>query len=295
MKRQRLRRWVTAISLAAIGAMWIGCATPSPYGIDQIDGNLPEEDTILTEPRVNPDDEMPVEPTEPPDQLTQIQTAVETIQGDIEDLQARQQALRMDVANLGTRVEDVENNLDAMARSYSTRFDNFDAEIQRIREGMNSRSAMTPMPNVESNVNPGTPRDFEAEVAVAVDEWRQAWQQKNLNGYLAHYAPDAQVTRISLANGGTLRPHKLSRAQLSQRMTALNKMHGRMEVEVKGFRVEKDPNTANMVATFQQEFSAWTRPNDLKPVYTDKGVKTLVFKNVSNRWQIVREDWVPIQ
>jgi hypothetical protein len=65
-----------------------------------------------------------------------------------------------------------------------------------------------------------------------------------------------------------------------------------MEVLIFEFRVAPDGN--RLVATFQQEFSAWARARDTRPIYSDRGMKTLVFNEDGGAWRIAEETWGPM-
>jgi ketosteroid isomerase-like protein len=134
-------------------------------------------------------------------------------------------------------------------------------------------------------------RDTEAEVAVAVDSWRQAWQQKELDAYMRLYHPNAQIVRMNVGKSGKYIERKMTPAELRPRMAAIMRSYARMEVIVRDFRVASDNN--RMVATFLQEFTAWSRPRDMKPTYMDRGIKTLVFVPSNGGWQIISESWTP--
>jgi len=229
-----------------------------------------------------------------------LEATVDQLMADVDTLGAGQTVFQAELRSLEGRVEGVESSVEGMAERILTRFDNFDAEIARIREGIASAPpSVAAAPRVappvpQSDPTPeGPTRDVEAEVALQVDAWRQAWEARDIGAYVATYQEYASINRYGLSEGAAGRKRSLNVAGLRTRMERLVRQYARMEVLVRGFRVVAEEG--RMVATFQQDFSAWARAGDLKPAYTDKGIKTLAFVEQDGGWLIIKEDWVPVQ
>lgn len=277
----RIFACLLAVGISGATLFAAGCAAKRPMVLEEADEfDTLEGDEIKDAPGVEAPDAdegtaavAPAEASDP---------RVERLEADVAKLQIESAKVREQVGALNTRVERVETTVNTTTQQMTERFANFDAELARIRDG-----AVKP-----KDAGVGKPaRDTEAEVAIAVDSWRQAWQQKELDAYMRLYHPDAQITRSSLTKGGKYADRKMTAAELRPRMAAIMRSYARMEVVVRDFRVASDGN--RMVAVFHQEFTAWTRPRDLKPTYMDRGIKTLVFIPSNGGWQIASERWTP--
>jgi hypothetical protein len=226
-----------------------------------------------------------------------LEATVDQLLSDVDTLGAGQTVFQAELRSLEGRVEGVETSVEGMADRILTRFDNFDSEIARIREGIANAPPRPAAPRVSpptAQAEPkGPTRDFEAEVALQVDAWRQAWEARDVAAYVATYQEYASINRYGLSEGASGRKRSLDVAGLRTRMERLVRQYARMEVLVRGFRVVNEEG--RMVATFQQDFSAWARADDLKPAYTDKGIKTLAFVEQDGGWLVIKEDWVPVQ
>jgi hypothetical protein len=245
------------------------------------------EDPIAARPAVDPA-QVPVMM----DVHQELQTAVEKLQEEVTTVQEGQLEVQMDVNALFGRVESIETDLDAMNQRVVARFSDFDAEIQDIEDEVAAAKAAPEVDRVRAQ-SAQSGHDIEAEVALAVDAWRKAWVSDDLDTYIDGYDPSAKVTRINIINGGTIDKQTVAPSTLRERMARLMRQYDRTEVLVRGFRVVREGS--RMVATFHQEFSAFAQPRDLKPIYADKGVKTLIFEEKGGRWVIVEENWVPLQ
>lgn len=257
------------------GTMLLGCAAKRPMVLEET-GEFPLEGNEIDEIAETPTATVTEESKTPPSGDPRI----ERLEADIAKLQVEAAKVREQVNALNSRVERVETSVNVTTQQMTERFANFDAELTRIRDTM-AKPKETPKPA----------RDKEAEVALAVDAWRQAWQQKDLDTYMRLYHPHAQIVRTNVRQGGKYVERQMTSAELRSRMAAIMRNYARMEVIVRDFRVAVDGN--RMVATFLQEFTAWTRPRDMKPTYMDKGLKTLVFVPSNGGWQIISESWTP--
>ena len=252
-----------------------------------------------------PDPELTADPE--PDIMTEVmerydalEATVGQLQSDVDNLNAGQTVFQTELRSLEGRVVGVEDSVEGMAERILTRFDNFDAEIGRIRKaisdmppaGRRTPRAATP-PRGDVTPEPEGPvSDIEAEGALAVDAWRQAWEARDVASYTAAYQEYAAVSRYGLRAGSSLRKRSLSRDGLRTRMELLVRQYARMEIGVVGFRVVEEEG--RMVVTFQQNFSAWSTNADLKPAYADKGIKTLALVEQDGGGLIIKEAWVPV-
>lgn len=279
--RNAINRILACLLVFGVGGATLfvaGCASRKPMVLDELD--TLEGDDIMAEPTAEVGDAVPV--TTEPDATASSDPRVERLEADVAKLQIENAKVREQVGALNSRVERVETTVNTTTQQMSERFANFDAELARIRDTVTKpKDAATTRPV----------RDTEAEVAIAVDSWRQAWQQKELDAYMRLYNPNAQIVRMNVSKGGKYAERRMTASELRPRMAAIMRTYARMEVVVRDFRVASDAN--RMVATFHQEFTAWTRPRDMKPTYMDRGVKTLVFAPSNGGWQIVSESWTP--
>ncbi|MBT5712457.1 hypothetical protein HOI71_15525 [Candidatus Poribacteria bacterium] len=311
------RSVLAAYAVAFVLALAVGCSAPQPTPLIEEPGAAAGdmtmdaagmleavEDTVTTGAEAAP----AMEAAEPePDPVAEamerydaLEATVEQLQSDVDNLNAGQTVFQTELRSLEGRVEGVESSVEGMAERILSRFDNFDAEIARIRETVEDMPPPMPTPRVAPAVGQTTPpepqgpaRDVEAEGALQVDAWRQAWEAGDVDAYVAAYQQYASVTRYGLVEGTVGRKRTLNVEGLRTRMERLGRQYARMEVLVRGFRVVEEEG--RMVATFQQDFSAWAAAGDLPPAYTDRGIKTLAFVEQDGGWLIIKEDWVPVQ
>lgn len=106
-------------------------------------------------------------------------------------------------------------------------------------------------------------------ILAAVEGWRSAWIDQNLDAYVDHYAQDFKGEA------------KTRKAWLAQRKSKIS--HGKsIKLELSNFNVK---NVAK--DTFDVEFTQ----NYQSASYNDKGTKTLRLKREKNRWVIVQESF----
>ena len=312
------RNVVAVCGLAVALAAWAGCGAKQAVSLNEplagdaagIDAaamlSAAAETGGVTAPIEAPEPAAaPAEPEPDPmddvmERYDALEATVDQLLADVDTLGAGQTVFQAELRSLEGRVEGVETSVEGMAERILTRFDNFDAEIARIRDGI---ASSPPPPRVTPRVAPtpdapapepeGPARDVEAEVALQVDAWRQAWEARDVKAYVAAYQEYASINRYGLSEGASGRKRSLDVAGLRTRMERLVRQYARMEVLVRGFRVIEEEG--RLVATFQQDFSAWARAGDLKPAYTDKGIKTLAFVEQDGGWLVIKEDWVPVQ
>ncbi|MDD4887346.1 MAG: tetratricopeptide repeat protein [Thiomonas sp.] len=106
-----------------------------------------------------------------------------------------------------------------------------------------------------------------ADVADAVERWAADWEDKNLSGYFAAYAPDFKPEKgVSLASWKDQR-----RARISDKAKITIKVHD-MTVQIEGDKA---------TARFRQHYTAGALDFD--------GPKTLQMQRENGKWLIVRE------
>jgi adhesin transport system outer membrane protein len=129
-------------------------------------------------------------------------------------------------------------------------------------------SAVTP-------VQTGTPTEVKAsdanlvcaDVTGQVNQWAVAWSNKDVDGYLSHYAPNYKASGMTRVQWVDLRTNRIK-----------NAANG-ITVSVKDLRIMQAGNLTK--ATFNQVYDNQT--------YKDQVEKTLVFDNVGGKCRIVEE------
>lgn len=135
----------------------------------------------------------------------------------------------------------------------------------------------------------------ESQIREQVERWRAAWQNGDVDTYLASYARDAIIERSTVQPDGTITRQQLSLPSLASRVRTLLTRYSRVDVEALHLQVSPDGERADgVVARFEQHFRSWRSAGAGDPSYSDHGVKTLVFRRNATSWQIRRESWQPI-
>ncbi len=261
-----------------------GCVTPEPMMlVEPSPGAMGVEDEVGLEPTVGMGSmESPAEASVTMEDHDRLQAAVALLQVDVAELQITQNEIEDNVNAVTGRVGDVETGVTAVSEEVMARLGDIDTTLQGMKDGM----ALGPAVMLEG-------RDVEAEVALAVDVWREAWEKGDVAAYMAVYDEDAIITRINISDGGVGSETDLAPSDLRAHVERLSGQYDRTDVAVRGFRVVKEGS--EMAATFEQEYSAFARPGDLQPIYADRGVKTLLFAETDGRWLIVEEKWAPLR
>jgi murein L,D-transpeptidase YafK len=110
---------------------------------------------------------------------------------------------------------------------------------------------------------PAAPKD---PITVLVHSWKNAWEGKQLNTYIAHYHPDF------VGNGRNLKEWK----RYKQR---LNKKYKRISVTVSELKTRTGGSTSR----------AWFKQRYRSDAFRSDGYKILEFKKKGNVWKIYRE------
>ena len=109
------------------------------------------------------------------------------------------------------------------------------------------------------------------EVSRTIEAWRAAWEQGDLNAYMAFYADDAVQ-----AGRRTARAIRAQKERLWGRVSPTL-------VQLSGLRLaldEKGGLRADMLQSYADSAG-----------HSDRGTKTLLLAFDGRRWQITREDW----
>jgi ketosteroid isomerase-like protein len=140
-----------------------------------------------------------------------------------------------------------------------------------------------------ARVGNGTPLDTEFKVKQILEAWRVAWEQGELDAYMAWYTDYATIRRVTVVDGREI-PETLTTAQLRARMERLASRYSKIEVRVANVTVQGDYAEAGM--EFLQEYTGWDGNGSQQEVlYRDVGIKTLRFLHESSGWKIYEEDW----
>lgn len=112
------------------------------------------------------------------------------------------------------------------------------------------------------------------DVPTFVETWRSAWEKGDVDAYASFYAPDAM--QGSRYGRKAIRAHK---RELWQRGSP-------SRVELTNIRIVTKPE--GILVDMHQSYTNTGN-------FADMGIKTLYLKSNGQGWQIVREDWSPMQ
>ena len=112
-----------------------------------------------------------------------------------------------------------------------------------------------------------------SSIKYLLSRWQEAWQNKDLESYMAAYAEDFS------SNG-------LDRAGWRRHKAELNRKTREIRVEVRDLRV-KLISSARAIAHFDQEYRS--------DRHHDYGRKTLQLVKRDERWRIKKETWIPLK
>ncbi|MFC1822757.1 L,D-transpeptidase family protein [Thermodesulfobacteriota bacterium] len=107
------------------------------------------------------------------------------------------------------------------------------------------------------------------EIEKVLYRWRRAWEQKDINSYMACYDPNFYSRGMDY------------RAWRKHRST-LNREHGIIKVKIRGLKINKTSGTTAK-ATFRQSYRA--------DRYRDYGLKNIFFSKTGQNWKIKKEEW----
>ena len=163
-------------------------------------------------------------------------------------------------------------------------------EIEREIE--ESIPAITPRKEEVVTQSRSTSIDTELRVRQALGAWLEAWEQKDLNRYMARYADFAEIVRVTVVDGKQSKSKKLTKKQLRERMRKLFKRYDeiRVNIEEQSLKIDETQMYAEANVEFLQEFTGIGDQGKRK--YQDYGLKQLMFINDPTAgWQIWHENW----
>jgi len=110
------------------------------------------------------------------------------------------------------------------------------------------------------------------EIRAMIQSWEKAWEEQDLNAYIAHYDSRFQSGKMDLA------AWKRHKKELNQKYTYI-------EVGVRDLKIEE---TSSRTATvhFKQSYRA--------DKYEDFGLKHILLVKRGNHWKIKKEEWEPL-
>ena len=133
------------------------------------------------------------------------------------------------------------------------------------------------------------PLDTQLKVRQVLGKWQKAWEDKDLQTYMAIYSDRAQIKRVTV-RGGRETSVYLTKGQLRSKMKQLNNIYAEIQVSISNLQVNGDRAVADV--QFLQKF-AGTRASGSRPAYSDYGTKrlNLMVDPADGHWQIYSETW----
>lgn len=133
------------------------------------------------------------------------------------------------------------------------------------------------------------PIDTQLKVSQILGKWQKAWEDKDMDTYMAIYADRALITRVSVRNGKEAYSY-LTKKQLHQKMKRLNTYYSDIQVKISKLQIDGDRAVADV--TFLQEFKG-TPASGSRPAYSDIGTKKLdlMIDPADGYWKIYGETW----
>jgi murein L,D-transpeptidase YafK len=111
------------------------------------------------------------------------------------------------------------------------------------------------------------------EIKGFIDQWKRAWEQKDLRTYISCYDPGFN------SRGMDLKAWKKHREDL-------NLQHQSVEVAIRDLKIKESSNQTATVS-FIQDYRA--------DAYRDTGLKNILLTKKGHNWKIKREDWRPLK
>ncbi|MCY3723830.1 MAG: hypothetical protein OXG97_16545 [Candidatus Poribacteria bacterium] len=133
------------------------------------------------------------------------------------------------------------------------------------------------------------PLDTHLKVRQVLGKWQAAWEEKDLNTYMAIYSDKAQITRVSVKDGRESSVY-LTKGQLRSKMQRLNTIYADIQVSISNLQVNGDRAVADV--KFLQKFTG-TPASGSRPAYSDYGTKklNLMVDPTDGHWRIYAETW----
>ena len=133
------------------------------------------------------------------------------------------------------------------------------------------------------------PIDTQLKLSQILGKWQKAWEDKDMDTYMALYADRALITRVSVRNGKESHSY-LTKKQLHQKMKRLNVYYSDIQVKISDLIINGDRAVADV--EFLQEFKG-TPASGSRPAYSDIGTKKLdiMIDPSDGYWKIYGETW----
>jgi murein L,D-transpeptidase YafK len=110
------------------------------------------------------------------------------------------------------------------------------------------------------------------EIKRLIDQWRQAWEQKDINTYISCYNPQFR------SRGMDIKAWKEYKENLNRR-------YGSLKIDIYDLKLEQVSNRS-VRAIFKQEYRT--------DRYYDYGLKLMFLTKEGEQWKIKREEWHPL-
>jgi murein L,D-transpeptidase YafK len=110
------------------------------------------------------------------------------------------------------------------------------------------------------------------EIKRLIYQWRQAWEQKDIDTYISYYDPQFR------SRGMDIKAWKQHKENLSRRYRSLR-------IAIHDLKLDQVSNRSAR-ATFKQDFRA--------DIYHDYGLKLMFLTKEGEHWRIKREEWHPL-
>ncbi len=116
----------------------------------------------------------------------------------------------------------------------------------------------------------------EKEVRIFYDAWRGAWQSRDIERYLSHYAEDCRIKRTG--------KNAYGKGTLRQRMTEIFAKNGCIAVDTTSpLSVEHDSSGQFAIVTVRQHYDS--------SIWWDDGQKSLQLRRTDGKWLIIDENF----
>lgn len=111
------------------------------------------------------------------------------------------------------------------------------------------------------------------EIKGFLDQWKRAWEQKDLKSYISYYDPGFNSRGMDLT-------------EWKKHREDLNRQYRSVQVIMRDIKIKEFPNQTATVS-FVQDYRA--------DAYRDSGYKNILLTKKGQHWKIKREDWRPLK
>lgn len=148
----------------------------------------------------------------------------------------------------------------------------------------------------ESSPSEVVPEDPLQQVREHIEQWRRAWENKNLDDYLSLYDETAEIRQYHAAKEGIppgfrgFNWNVLDKAALQKHLKVLWERYRRIRVGVEDLRLSSSA-ADEVLADFTQRVDAWTaeNPDSEPPSFSDVQRKRVQLRRFGTEWRIVFE------